>query len=293
MKKVEQVLLFLTLTFLPTKFGYNFWPDFSLVYSLKVNYFSPAIYFWDILVLLLICIFIFRQRRVNRLALNLWMLFLFTSLISLIPYVDSPINLGPGLVRIQQYLTCGIFGIYLASTNLLKYKAVFFWLLCLSSLWTVVAILLSNYQIFMADQISLIRRIELSEIAVKLWLSSPIFGIGVNNFILYGVNDLVSGPTRFLQPVYNIFLLTAAETGIVGLLGFAGFIGVPLFGIWKLRKKSIEAKLLLIVWATILLLGFLDHYFLTIPQGIRTLFLIWGLSICVLEYLGAKPKEDL
>lgn len=54
MSKIEKILLFLLLVFLPSQLGYHFWPDWSLVNGIRVDYLSPTIYFTDILIGLLI-----------------------------------------------------------------------------------------------------------------------------------------------------------------------------------------------------------------------------------------------
>ncbi len=53
MSKVEKFLLFLLLVFLPSQLGYHFWPEWSLVNGIRVDYLSPTIYFTDILIILL------------------------------------------------------------------------------------------------------------------------------------------------------------------------------------------------------------------------------------------------
>jgi O-antigen ligase len=60
--KIESVLLALLVLFLPTQFGKHFWPQFSLVTGIRVDYLSPTVYFTDILVALL---FIFYIKRVG------------------------------------------------------------------------------------------------------------------------------------------------------------------------------------------------------------------------------------
>ena len=122
------------------------------------------------------------------------------------------------------------------------------------------------------DNLTFIRREELSKAALILWFKSPLFGVGLNNFIPAGSDLLLAGPSRFLQPVHNILLLSLSETGIIGLIGLLSLIGYPI-----LRRK------LLLIWATIFFLGLFDHYFLTLPQGYRLLFLVWGLSLSMLE----------
>ncbi|TSC87830.1 MAG: Uncharacterized protein G01um10147_333 [Microgenomates group bacterium Gr01-1014_7] len=381
LQRFENIIFFLTLLFLPTQLGRHFWPDFSFVYSLPIDYLSPVFYFWDILVGLLFFIFLLHKGHINRIALNLVFFFILTQGVSLL----TSVNLGAGFVRLEQYLIVSFFGIYLASINLKEVKKIIFWGLTLAVMgesalaiaqfikggtvgfWilgersfslstpgiakfdfygleflrpygtfphpnvlaafcVIVAILLRGKLTFVAasltifltvsrtailagivsalwllnkkwrllfltlliillpilytrfsstfnfDVLSFVRREEQAEIAIKMWLQSPLLGVGLNNFIPAASDQLLAGPSRFLQPVHNIFLLALAETGIIGLTGLIVLIGYPI------RKRR-----LLPIWLVIIFLGMFDHYFLTLPQGYHLLFLVWGISLSMLE----------
>lgn len=53
--KLEHFICFSLLFFLPTQLGRHFWPSFTFVTGLRVDYLSPTIYFTDILI---ICLFV-------------------------------------------------------------------------------------------------------------------------------------------------------------------------------------------------------------------------------------------
>ncbi|MCL5090716.1 MAG: hypothetical protein M1514_01765 [Patescibacteria group bacterium] len=111
---------FLTLLFLPTQLGKHFWPPFSHVYSLGIDYLSPTIYFWDLLAISLLIVFIYQKKFVNKLALNLFLLFILANVLSLFPIFGQvgggqSINFGAGLVRLEQFIVAGLFGVYLAA----------------------------------------------------------------------------------------------------------------------------------------------------------------------------------
>lgn len=415
--RLEKILLFLAILFLPTQLGKHFWPEFSFVYSLPIDYLSPIIYFWDLLIIPLCIVFILRGSHINRLALNLFFFFILTQSFSLF---SNSQDIGIGLVRLEQYLIAGLFGVYLASSKESWMRPVTFWGLVLSilgesflavaqflktgtlgfwifgersfsistpaiskfdfygmeflrpyatfphpnvlagfmllgamvltsakSLWqkptkkdleiflaqsqtrmvvlgtimlaslvilltmsrvvitagfifATVALIRNRSRILLLiaviflmpvlytrfsslvnfDNLTFVRREELSWIAIKIWSPSPLFGVGLNNFIPAASDLLLSGPSRFLQPVHNIFLLTLAETGIVGLVGLVVLIGYPIFQIFKLPPRSYPV---LFVWGAIVFLGMFDHYFLTLPQGYRLLFFIWGLNLSMLR----------
>lgn len=409
--KLEKILLFLTVLLLPTQLGKHFWPQFSFIYSLPIDYLSPVIYFWDLLAVALFVTFLINRGHLNKTALNLGFFFLLTQSVSLL---GSP-NPGAGLVRLEQYLVVVFFGIYLASCNLKSFKAVIGWGLTLGIMmeaalaagqfitggtlgfWILgertftistpgiakfdfyqweflrpygtlphpnvlaafilisgllsfcsvsgqfslvqnrmkdsgvltalvprmtfvlagvtllltvsrVAILAGFGSAFLSfkkkgqvmllllvllllpvlytrfasvlnyDVLSLIRREQQIGIAWGLWLTHPMLGVGLNNFIIAAASQLLAGPSRFLQPVHNIILLTLAETGIVGFLGLLVLIGYPI--IKNFRFKILNFQL---IWLVIIFLGMFDHYFLTLPQGYRLLFLVWGISMSMLR----------
>ena len=142
--------------------------------------------------------------------------------------------------------------------------------------------------VFTFDTLAVIRRKELSDYAIKLFFENPLTGVGLNNFInVLGADRVLVGTSRFLQPVHNFFLLILAETGIIGLIGTLGIIGAAF---WEnLRKADKFSQVLLGNLLMIIFLGLFDHYFLTLPQGQRLLFLILGLSFCRVE----KIKNSL
>lgn len=387
--------------FLPTQLGKHFWPDSAYIHTIKVDYLSPTVYFWDLLVISLLVTWILQRPPINKTALNLLFLFILTQAVSL-----WQADVISGLVRLEQYLISGLFGVYLASQQfhqikqqlylplaiavlfesilaifqVIKGSSIGFWILgertfSISTLaiakfdfygqqflrpyatfphpnvlgafliitiplltlfakvqtsWLKIKILLPVmviaiiatvsrmsfigllmeliffmhkrlliFAIFMLflfapiiltrfsstftfDEISLFRREDLNGSAVALFLQNPFFGVGVNNFILHTANEMVSGPTRFMQPAHNIFLLILSETGLIGLFGLLALLSYPIV---KLGLNLIKqaAHMLILLWLLIIFLGMFDHYFLTLPQGYRLLFVVWGLSLALLR----------
>lgn len=396
--KIEKTLLFAIIILLPTQLGKHFWPEFSFVYSLPIDYLSPTLYFWDILVVTLLGLRIFKRVYVNKKALIILALFLLSQLIS----IHSISEAGQSLVRIWQYVVCGLFGVYIASLKKAELKtitlplsislifestlgvlqvikggtlgiwilgertfdvttssiATFDWygqvflraygtfphpnvlagfmviatqivlylnavnakLKLLTLCCATLSILLSFSRggilvlfvnlffflrtqitlliflflilypiafvrfesIFNFDNMSIIRRSDLAENSITFFISNPLLGIGLNNFIPTSAElGLISGTSRFFQPAHSIFLLTLAETGIVGLLGLLFLITYPLLLLFKIKKP--DRYLVLNLYLVIFFLGSLDHYFITLPQGQRIFFLVWGLSMLELS----------
>ena len=143
--------------------------------------------------------------------------------------------------------------------------------------------------LFNFDNLTLLRREELIGSAWQIFLQHHIFGVGLNNFIPAQASDLAIGPSRFLQPVHNIFLLTLSETGLIGLIGLVALIVFPISKLLRLHPTSYTLHPIL-PWLIILFLGMFDHYFLTLPQGYRLFFLVWGLSFPMLKYFRESHK---
>ncbi len=120
---------------------------------------------------------------------------------------------------------------------------------------------------------SVVVRQQLNAAAIKLWSSSPLFGVGLGNFLVRLPDVLPSREVYFLQPVHNIYLLVLSETGSVGLALF--FLLV-----WRSTRKSVHSPCI-----TFLLLGLVDHYPLTLQQG--------QLLFTVLLALSYTPRSSL
>ena len=118
---------------------------------------------------------------------------------------------------------------------------------------------------------SVIVRNDLQNAAIMIWKSAPWFGSGLGNFLVRLPDVLVSRQIYFLQPVHNIYLLILSETGIVGFGVFLLFV----LRIVKYKSFVSNAVFFMPSLVSIVLIGFADHYFLTLQQGqlLLTVFL--------------------
>ena len=103
---------------------------------------------------------------------------------------------------------------------------------------------------------------------------NPLFGVGINNF-LNNLSFANSKQNLLIQPVHNIFLLTFAETGIIGL---CFLIALFAFAIKLTLQKQNKIYLLMAIFA-IIFLGMFDHYFLTLQQGQLLFTLVISISL--------------
>lgn len=150
--------------------------------------------------------------------------------------------------------------------------------LSLMVVYSALAIVFPWFQALRADDIlSVQRRIELAKAALRMVAFSPLWGVGLGNFIPrlfdFSLNREV---IYWLQPVHNIFLLVAAETGLTGLGFFLWFL-VTTFKRLSKRKSTIKASLLMVL-VSVLSLGFFDHYFCTLQSAQLLFAFLLGLS---------------
>lgn len=128
------------------------------------------------------------------------------------------------------------------------------------------------FQFSLSDQ-TVVQREVLIRNSVTMFLQQPIFGIGLNNFLVnLPFVQKQYQEALYIQPVHNIYFLVLSETGSVGLV-------VLLYCLWityRRLKKNTNFELLAL-FILILFLGFFDHYFFTLQQGQLLIVIIFGL----------------
>ncbi|MBL7036816.1 O-antigen ligase family protein [Candidatus Microgenomates bacterium] len=111
---------------------------------------------------------------------------------------------------------------------------------------------------------SVVARIKLANASVEIFKTSPLFGVGLNNFIPKLVSTNIGFENSWqLQPVHNNFLLVLAETGVLGLFGVLAYLFSPYLTFFVLP---------------ILFTGTFDHYWLTLQQNMLLLTMIIGFT---------------
>lgn len=126
-------------------------------------------------------------------------------------------------------------------------------------------------------------RIDLISKSSKMIKNNLFFGVGLNNYLVR-LPDYGSRPgfPSNLQPVHNIYLLILAEVGI-----FVSTIVGYLFAITfkkTIKANGVEFFLLL----AIVIIGFFDHYWLTLQQG-QIIFTV-VLGICWQTKRPSPPR---
>lgn len=124
---------------------------------------------------------------------------------------------------------------------------------------------------------SVTERTELLLSSLKMIQQHPLIGVGLNNFIPALAPLQKPMPLGlYLQPVHNIFVLTLAQTGIIGLGLFIWLLVVTVKRIKNYESgiRNMFYVLLLIIIVT----GTFDHYWLTLQQGQLLFATVIGLS---------------
>jgi len=127
MQRIERAIFYSLILFLPTQLGKHFWPDFSYVSGIRIDYLSPTLYFTDVLLMVLFLVFLIRHIRlirtarlksqIARLPLNpqkLWIyLFVLVFLISNILWATRPLLSLYGMTKLFEF---SFLAIYIART---------------------------------------------------------------------------------------------------------------------------------------------------------------------------------
>lgn len=117
------------------------------------------------------------------------------------------------------------------------------------------------------------QRLDLADAAATMWKDSPLFGVGLGNFLVRLPEYTVTRTASFLQPAHSIYWMLLAEGGVLGVLLMAvGILGLFPHKIRGIPPIAISALLILII-------GFVDHYPVTLQQGQLLLTLVGSLAI--------------
>ncbi len=121
--------------------------------------------------------------------------------------------------------------------------------------------------LFSADSQSYQDRLVLINAASKIVITHPIVGVGLGGFIPALPKFITS--SYLLQPVHSIYLLIFCETGIIGIVTIFYYSRKVFIRAYQNRKWDG-----LVALVAILLLGLVDHYFISLPQTRIVLVLI-------------------
>ena len=131
-------------------------------------------------------------------------------------------------------------------------------------------------------------RVALFKASMEVIKENFLLGTGVGNFVraMGDYSPRTSRGILLLQPVHNIFVLTFAELGIFGFLGFF-YILVRTF--LENVKKVTYFKVAVLL--SILIIGFWDHYLFSLPQGLAIFMFLYLLLVLDLDSLDNYEKD--
>lgn len=110
--QISKFIFFLLIFFLPQQFGPHFWPDFSYIHGIRVDYLSPSVYISDLLIVFLFVFsisFVFKNSFFYKLFSNKLFILLITVCVTSLFYVGSPYAVLFGMLKFFEFLYLGIF----------------------------------------------------------------------------------------------------------------------------------------------------------------------------------------
>jgi len=119
-----------------------------------------------------------------------------------------------------------------------------------------------------SEEEAVTQRIFYNKIAGSVTIANPILGVGIGQSVPQLMTKLKHWPANIYQPVHNIYLLIASETGLVGLALFLLFLFFVLynFGHSSRFQKPYHFSFFILAFS-FLLMGLFDHFLWTLQQG--------------------------
>jgi O-antigen ligase len=137
-----------------------------------------------------------------------------------------------------------------------------------------------------ASEPSVTYRVAYNELAVKLIENHP-WGIGIGNQVIYSVESglYVAEGMPLLwqwQPIHNLYLLMAAEIGVLGSLAFIVFIAsLIMYHVTRIIRDGadISSFVTCSMLCVLLLFGLIDHFLWTLEPGRLMLWAVIGMCL--------------
>lgn len=122
---------------------------------------------------------------------------------------------------------------------------------------------------------SITGRVDYNRMSLELVKHNWLIGTGVGDYIETLKQMFHVQPWQY-QPAHNIFIVFAAQFGILGLILFVKLLFNVLSGLRNIRRETLIFTCLL-AFIMVLLISQVDHYFITIQQGRLIFFVLIGL----------------
>lgn len=122
-------------------------------------------------------------------------------------------------------------------------------------------------------------RVYYTEVAWSMIKAQPVLGVGAGNFVPVMHTWVgLKPPAWVFQPVHNLYLLIAAESGVPALIFFLGASGCIIGQFWraKARRGAVFRRALFTAALVFMLAALLDHYAWTTNAGRYLWWLVFG-----------------
>jgi len=148
--------------------------------------------------------------------------------------------------------------------------------------------------IFTEDSESFTARFSQTKIVFQMIKDHPVFGVGLNQYLVELPKYLKNASFRDYQPVHNVFLLVLSEIGVFGFL-VVGVIAIKLLNCYIVKLLRTKNNNLTIqqfsngfLILVVLVISLFDHYFYTTQQGNLMIGLVMGILNSKFEYRNSK-----
>jgi O-antigen ligase len=143
-----------------------------------------------------------------------------------------------------------------------------------------------------SNQEAISDRLLFQNISLRMIKQHPLTGVGYLNFVNQMENYSKTKLQDYqLQPVHNVYLLIAAESGLPALILFLLFVGLIVYK--AIRNKALNplSLVLLSIFIGFLFINLFDHYLWTIQQGRLMFFTVAGLLVASVSLNNRGEKE--
>lgn len=118
---LEQAILFFFVFFLPSQLAYHFWPDFSYVFGLRVDYLAPSLSLMDIFFVLLLPFLFIRLKKQKKSKL-----FIVPFLVVVLAALNTPLAVNPAITFLKwaTLVKLSVVGLYFYNCDLKNFKKI-------------------------------------------------------------------------------------------------------------------------------------------------------------------------
>lgn len=157
--------------------------------------------------------------------------------------------------------------------------------LLLAVYWPYVAARYSGLDLADGQAINL--RTYYNQVALDLMSQRPLGGVGQGNFVVEFFKQRPGLENWLYQPVHNVYLLIAVQSGVLSLLAFLWFLFLIIRGAWS-RRNDLSVSCLLLIVNCLLLIALFDHFLWDLQQGQIVFWLFLG----ILATVGHSERSE-